>query len=275
MILRIFNVEHGACALLDCDNGTQIMIDAGHNATTGWKPGTYLNSIGRTQLQQLIITNYDEDHVSGLPDLLSKVHVQWLMRNTSVDPSIIRYLKSEDGMGSGIDVLVKATETTFKRGTANALAIPPSGPDYGPGIELQIFNNTYPTFDDENNLSVIVHLMLNGTGVMFCGDMEKDGWEALIPAQPALRAALARTNIFIAPHHGRRSGYCDDIFTYCKPQLVVVSDKEHMHETQKTSGYYAYRASGAIFRNSERKFVSTRSDGDLVFHFPGRGWSGF
>lgn len=42
MQLQIFDVEHGACALLTADNGTRLMIDCGHNATTGWRPGSYL-----------------------------------------------------------------------------------------------------------------------------------------------------------------------------------------------------------------------------------------
>jgi hypothetical protein len=46
MHLQIFDVEHGACALLTCDNGARLMIDCGHNSTTGWYPGDYLASLG-------------------------------------------------------------------------------------------------------------------------------------------------------------------------------------------------------------------------------------
>lgn len=35
MELKIFDVEHGACALLTCDNGSRLMIDCGHNGDTG------------------------------------------------------------------------------------------------------------------------------------------------------------------------------------------------------------------------------------------------
>lgn len=34
MELKVFDVEHGACALLSCDNGARLMIDCGHNSTT-------------------------------------------------------------------------------------------------------------------------------------------------------------------------------------------------------------------------------------------------
>jgi len=46
-------------------NNTRFMIDCGHNATTGWKPGTYLLQQGIRNLEMLAITNYDEDHASG------------------------------------------------------------------------------------------------------------------------------------------------------------------------------------------------------------------
>lgn len=75
MILEIFDVEHGACALITTSNGKRIMIDCGHNATTGWRPGTMLRSRTVSYLDRLYITNYDEDHVSGFPNLADNVYV--------------------------------------------------------------------------------------------------------------------------------------------------------------------------------------------------------
>src|SRR5271170_476834 len=84
MRLQIFDVEHGACSLLTADNNTRLMIDCGHNATTGWKPGTYLVQQGIPALDMLAVTNYDEDHASASADLFDKVYVAWLLRNASV-----------------------------------------------------------------------------------------------------------------------------------------------------------------------------------------------
>lgn len=84
MNLQIFDVAHGACALLTCNDGKRLMIDCGHNAETGWKPGTYLRKQGITYLDMLAITNYDEDHASGLPNLLENVNVGRLLKNNSL-----------------------------------------------------------------------------------------------------------------------------------------------------------------------------------------------
>lgn len=67
MILDIYDVEHGACALITTSNGRRVLIDSGHNVRTGWHPGTFLRKAGITEIDRLCVTNYDEDHVSGCP----------------------------------------------------------------------------------------------------------------------------------------------------------------------------------------------------------------
>ena len=75
MHLQIFDVEHGACALLTANNYARFMIDCGHNATSGWKPGSYLLANKLSTIEMLAISNYDEDHVSGAADLNQRAMV--------------------------------------------------------------------------------------------------------------------------------------------------------------------------------------------------------
>ncbi len=70
MFLDIYDVEHGACALITTSNGRRVLIDSGHNGGTGWRPGTFLRNAGIAEIDRLCVTNYDEDHVSGLPTCL-------------------------------------------------------------------------------------------------------------------------------------------------------------------------------------------------------------
>jgi beta-lactamase superfamily II metal-dependent hydrolase len=121
MILEVFDVEHGACALVTTSNGRRCLIDCGHNATTNWRPGSFLRRAGINRLDRLFITNYDEDHVSGYPDLRANVAIDVLVRNPSVPPGAIRFLKSEDGMGNGIDLLVRTIEGVFTGGPPPAI----------------------------------------------------------------------------------------------------------------------------------------------------------
>lgn len=264
MELRIFDVEHGACALLTCDNGTRIMIDCGHNGTTGWRPGSYLKSQGVTHLDMLVITNYDEDHVSGLPNLRENLTIGRLWRNKSVTPDTLKKLKSEDGMGVGIEELVNMANAY----TANA------DPLEIDGVARKAFHLTYPEFDDENNLSFAVHLNLNGIGFLFPGDLETKGWDTLLTRDHEFRTVVADTKVLIASHHGRESGLCPDLFTKygCKPYWVVVSDKGYQYDTQKTVPFYSTHTIGAIFRDESRKVLTTRNDGRIRFWFDSGKW---
>jgi len=268
-LLQVFNVEHGACALLTTPAGLggwrRILIDCGHNATTGWYPGRHLHNLGTTSLDQLIVTNYDEDHVSGYPNLLAHgVNVNWIVRNTSVTPATLRGLKQEAGMGPGIATLLKSLEGYFSPGGS-----PNPMPTF-PGVSLEYFRNEYPVFDGENNLSLVVYMTVCGTTFLFPGDMESDGFEHLLETNLRFRQVVSNINVLVASHHGRENGICEAIFdTYgCRPQVVIISDDYKQYDTQETVNYYASKASGiANFRGlgNSRRVLTTRRDGDICF----------
>lgn len=261
MHLKIFDVEHGACALLTCDNGARLMIDCGHNATNGWKPGDYLAGLGVQNLDMLAITNYDEDHASGLPNLLSKVYIDWMLRNPTVSPHALKLLKSDTGFGLGIESLTKIMD---RFGPSQ------NSQPYFQGVSVRYFYNPYPFFDDENNLSMVVHLSMNNTGFLFPGDLETAGWRNMLATNAGFREVVKATHVLIAAHHGRDSGICTELFDYygCSPQIVVISDDCHQHETQKTTAYYQSKCSSINgFRGQGSRWVlSTRCDGDITFN---------
>ncbi len=258
MHLTIFNVEHGQCALLTYDNGQRLMVDCGHNATTGWRPGDYLASQGITRLENLAITNYDEDHVSGLSNLITKVTVQTLLFNPSVSGPQLLSLKSDTGAGPQIKLL----------STVLAARIPVTQPVLA-GIDR--FWNVYPHFQDENNLSMVVCLTLNDFVFIFPGDLECAGWKALLAGQSAFRDRAKAANVLVASHHGRESGICPELFDVygCNPNVIVISDDCHQYDTQKTTSYYGSKCKGiSSFRSDgERRVLTTRSDGAITFSF--------
>ena len=261
MQLTIFDVEHGQCALLTCDNGRRLMIDCGHNVNTSWRPGSYLASIGVRHLDMLAITNYDEDHVSGLVNLLENVTVGTWLRNPTVSSQTLMQLKTDTGgAGPGIRRLASVI------GELGPAVDEPAFP----GALWSAFWNRYPHFEDENNLSMVVHLQLNGLGFLFPGDLESAGWKNLLETVPEFRDAVRNTAVLLASHHGRENGVYAPLFDNyeCRPKLVVVSDDYHQYDTQMTTQYYASKCSGVLgFRGNDRWVLTTRNDGALTFTF--------
>jgi hypothetical protein len=137
------------------------------------------------------------------------------------------------------------------------------------GIEASLFWNEYPTFTDTNDLSLVVFIKFGGFKILFPGDLQKPGWLALL-RRPDFCAELCDTNVLVASHHGRESGYCEDIFNYFTPDAVVISDKAIVHETQRgmVPDYRrTVRDAGVRVRTTSktRHVLTTRRDGWIQF----------
>ncbi len=267
--LHIFNVDHGACALLTLptpEGYKRVLIDCGHSSDIDgngnpWTPGLHFKQLGVNFVDLLICTNYDEDHVSGAPSLVEHgVNVGCILGNPTVPANAIVHLKKENGMGRGIRVIANSLA---ERGIA---PVPPTIP----GLELSWFWNPWPYWNSENNLSLVAHLNIHGWNFLFPGDLETDGWLNMLQYAP-FAALMSGVDVLMAAHHGRENGKCDELFSVhnCSPSLIVISDCEKKHQSQETVPYYYQRARGVkSFRgNSTRSVLTTRTDGELWFRF--------
>lgn len=269
-MLEVFDVDHGACALLTMltqQGPKRVLIDCGHSSDfqgAPWYPGDQLIHRSIKHVDLLIVTNYDEDHVSGAPSLVKQgISVEAILGNPTVPPEAIEHLKSEDGMGNGIRIIVNSLSERRSQNWGTTV------PDI-PGVTLRWFWNPYPHWDNENNLSLVVHLSINGTNFLFTGDMEKDGFENLLRL-PSFAQLMSGVHVLMAPHHGRENGRCETLFDDhgCRPDIVVISDCAKKYQSQETTQYYASKAKGIHgFRGQGPRYVlTTRRDGYLKFVF--------
>jgi len=262
MRLRIWDVEHGACAMLQHVNGgvggRLAMIDSG--STSGWRPSTFIkNDLGRDRLDYLFITNADQDHMSDLQGLWDAgINVQVLVRNRSYTGEQIKQIKLQSGpLTDDAERYVSAC-STFNQ--------PVSEPfnEHMGGITATMFWNRYPTFTNTNDLSLVVFIKYAGCKFLFPGDLEKAGWRALLQRED-FRDELKYTDILVASHHGRESGFCPELFNYCEPSAVIISDKPIEHETQQMVPDYraVVREDGVPVRTTgkRRHVLTTRRDG--------------
>jgi beta-lactamase superfamily II metal-dependent hydrolase len=263
MFLEVFDVEHGACALITTSNRKRVMIDCGHNATTGWKPSITLIARGIWSLDQLIISNYDEDHVSDFPGLVRLINIKVLARNGSVSTALLRSLKSEDGMDKGIAHLCYCIGNMFNGGAPTVVDT-----NYG-DTSFAFFRNSpgIPPFgfDDENNLSLVTFVTCGAHRFIFPGDMEKGGWRVLLQ-DPIFRVYLNGVTNFVASHHGRANGYHEELMNLCPNiQAVIISDQKMGFQSQETINDYRKHAKGFWINGGKRRVLTTRRDGYMTF----------
>jgi len=271
MCIRVWDVEHGCCAMLQHIattatgrnvGGRLAMIDSGSSAD--FRPSTYIKEDFRgDKVDYLFITNADQDHMSDLQGLEDAgIKVGTLIRNPSYTASQIRNLKLVSGpLTRDAAWYVKA---------CNAFNGPVAAPfnDNMGGIACRCFWNNYPDFMDTNNLSLAVFIKFGDFKMLFPGDLERPGWLELLE-RSEFREELAGTNVLMASHHGRESGFCDEVFDYFTPDCVVISDKPIVHTTQEMVPDYraVTRDSGVYVKTTGKKrhVLTTRRDGWIKF----------
>lgn len=259
MDISIFDVGHGFCSALFADNGNVMLVDCGANEETGFRPSRFLPAVGCGEVQMLVVSNYDEDHMRDLPGLLSTpgLRVRYLSRNRSLDARQLLYMKAEaPPIGDGALAMARMMQTY----TAD---VPPWQMPIFPNMRWRTFCNSFPVFTDENNLSVVTFAHYGCIHIVFPGDLERAGWLRLLRL-PEFRAELAQVNVFVASHHGREDGYCKEVFDFCKPEIIIVSDGDKVFDTQETVARYAQHASGVRFTDGRTRYVlTTRQDGTI------------
>lgn len=107
--------------------------------------------------------------------------------------------------------------------------------------------------------------------ILFPGDIEEEGWLALLE-QADFRSELEGTTVLVASHHGRENGYCDVLFNHCHPRAIVMSDKAIIHNTQCMTQTYRQRVidhwpNGVSVNTTgkQRHVLTTRRDGWIEF----------
>jgi beta-lactamase superfamily II metal-dependent hydrolase len=254
MNIKIFDVRHGFCSLIFADNNNLILIDCGSDEPN-FSPTSYLKTIGCNGIESFIISNYDEDHLSDLPSILANYHIDVLYRNDSITPSMLESMKLESGYP--LSTAMQSTLDLVKKYYYPVADLP----DFA-GITTSVFFSRFPTFKDTNNLSIVTFIEYDGFSIVYPGDLEKTGWDKLLE-NSSFQTKLANVDIFVASHHGREGGYNSRVFDYCNPSIVIISDKEMLHETQKNC--YTSHAKGVLWNGGpEKRYVlTTRNDGHI------------
>lgn len=244
------------------------MIDSGHKS--GWRPSYSIrNELGRSHLDYLFITNADQDHMSDLEGLWdANISVGTLFANRSYTADQIRRIKLESGP------LTRDAERYVSLCSSYTHPVTEPFNECMGGITCTNFFNSYPSFTDTNNLSLVAFIEFCGFKILFPGDLEKEGWRALLNDHSFCRH-LSETNILVASHHGRENGFCEEVFHHFTPRAVVISDKAKVHNTQETVPDYRRVISAQGVRVAttmkQRHVLTTRRDGWIQFRVDNQG----
>lgn len=267
MNLHIWDVQHGSAAYLRTPKGKHVVIDLGiGNTSQGdaiFSPLTYLRSLGVSRLDAVVVTHPHRDHLDDV------------FRFDEMSPRVFvrpRHLSEQDiraGNKPGDRAVLDRYFEIDRSYTDIVQAAENPNSAANSGMEIAFFSPMTTATSNLNNHSIVVFMRSAGSVVCLPGDNEAASWRELL-ANSNFCDWLRQTDILVAAHHGREAGYCDDIFQYCSPRLVVVSDGSGCDTSAVDK--YSRQAQGWVVTSrstgerTERNVVTTRSDGSIYVH---------
>jgi len=266
-----WDVQHGHATYIKSPNNRHIVVDLGIGLfgedSSEFSPLLHLkNSWNVNQLDYVVITHPHLDH---LDDILNF---------DKLEPKVFsrpKHLSKENIMSDIRDEDKEKFEKYFEINERYNFPLGENNPNdpnnpenYG---DLIIKNYTPRTCSEDNinNHSLIKVFSYAGIKVIIPGDNEKCSFEELLEDNDFVQT-IRDSDILLAPHHGRKSGYNDDFINLVNPRLVVISDGRFC-DTSATSrysdncrGWTVYKRSGGT---EERKCLTTRKDGVISASF--------
>lgn len=263
LTIVFWDVQHGNAVYIKTPASKHIVQDLGTGSYKGigrdFSPLLHLKyKYSINQLDDVIITHPHADH---LDDILNF---------DRLSPRVLHrpnHLTNEEiwagNQNANPDIIQKYLEINDRYNQPLSDESDPSRPSNNGGVDIRFFVSRSCSRSNLNNHSMVTVISYETCKVLIPGDNESSSWHELLKIDGFIEA-ISKTDILVAPHHGRDSGFCSDIFNYFKPRLTVISDSRFGDTSatsrydQVTQGWQVHRRNG---QDIERKCVTTRADG--------------
>ncbi len=252
LTFAMLDIGQGDALFIESPTGTQILVDGG-------PPRKILSQLARMmspfdrQIDAIIITNPDQDHIGGFEDVLKIYKVDRVFESgTSNDSKTYQNLKTE----------IK------NKNIQNILARKGMRLDIGGGAVIDVlFPDRDVSFWASNDGSVVAKLTYGNTSVMLTGDATAQT-EKIILSEYS-KTALA-SDILKVGHHGSRTSSSADFVKAVSPAYAIVSngkDNKYGHPHQDTLDILT-QLGAKVFRTDLLGSIIIKSNGEKeIFSF--------
>lgn len=244
MEVQFLDVGQGDATLIQC-GGEAMLIDAGNNDRAD-DVAAYLMSRGLTELQYVVGTHPDADHIGGL-DVVIETFDCGTVLMPEVENDTKTYRDVKDAMKKkGLVNTPPVVGTQYPLGEAVFTILAPNRADYGSNI---------------NDCSVGLMLQHGEKRFLFTGDAEEEAEEDMLQNGISLKA-----DVYKVAHHGSRSATTEEFLRQAAPSEAVISCGEgNRYGHPHAEVLNRLRMAGiSVRRTDEEGAVVAVSDGKAV-----------
>ena len=190
-----FYVGQADCTLIKL-NDDVILIDAGNN-NDGKNVVSFLQEKGITQIDYLIGTHADEDHIGGIDDIINSMDI-----GTFLIPTI-----GENGTHYKNAVeMAKEKNIQIKHPTRGDIF-------YFENAQFEVMSAMEEEGTSDNNSSLVIEFTYNNTTYLFMGDAETEVENS---------RSWNKVNVLKVGHHGSNSSSSTKFLEQVKPEYSII-----------------------------------------------------
>ncbi len=202
------DVGQGDSALITMPDGTTLLVDGGGNTNDAARRigemvvSEYLWWRGLSQIDYVLATHADADHIDGLNDVLKNFSVKGALigRRPSNDPEFEKFSKSLAESGTYSETIQAGDVIRFG------------------DVEVKVLWPLGSGDKSTNNDSIVLRIQFGERSILLTGDIEQAAERALVASQQTLNA-----NVVKVPHHGSKTSSTEGFVLATKPSLALVS----------------------------------------------------
>ena len=212
LCIHVFELGKADAYLISAGDSA-VLIDCGESGA-GKLIVQYMKEQGIRDLDCLILTHFDKDHVGGAAKVLKSVPVQRVLQSNSPRDSkqMEKYLKALDQADFEAETVREAV--TFSLGGAEFTVYPPQKEDYDK--------------DPSNNSSLVTSVKFGENSFLFTGDSES------ARLAEVLGLDLGKYDLLQIPHHGEWDMLLVSLVRATDPSLAVITSSEEEPEDKRT-----------------------------------------
>lgn len=245
--VAFLDVGQGDAILIEAPNGNRVLIDGGPPS------GKILSELGTMMpffdrdIDLVIATHPDQDHIGGLPDVFLRYSVQAL-----VEPDLYA--------GNGV---YEAMEINAEKEGARKIVARPGEVirlDKNTMLEILYPDHKFAPNADTNSASVVVKLTYGNESFLFTGDLPQEQENALVGKY----GDKLNVDVLKFGHHGSKTSTSPEFLAITSPEYGVVSagaDNKYGHPHKETLD---------IAMKDNVKVLRTDIQGRIVFETDGK-----
>jgi competence protein ComEC len=203
------SVGHGLAVVAELPGGRTLVYDAGqmHDGTRAMQTvQSALWQRGLHSVDALVISHADIDHFNGVPGLARTLAIGAVL----VHESFLDFRQP------GVEV---TCELLTRQGVPIKLIRAGDRVGLDPEVRLSVLHPpSHDRLPTDNANSLVLEIEYAGRSILLTGDLERDGLEYV------LRQSPRKTDIFLAPHHGRVAANPRRLAEWANPDWIIVSD---------------------------------------------------